>query len=146
MLCVLVPTESPQVRSALRFPAESPRTKLGVLIGGRRVGNPSWTFPGGKIEADESPEHAAVRETFEETALRVRAIGVIGSRVHPVTGARMVYVAAVPVSADEAGIGIARDDSGELTEVRWVGAGEARALMGDMPGPVRQYLQRVLGG
>jgi 8-oxo-dGTP diphosphatase len=131
---------------AVRFPAESPRTKLGVLIGRRRVGNPSWTFPGGKIEADESPEHAAVRETFEETALRVRAIGVIGSRVHPVAGARMVYVAAVPVSADEAGIGIARGDSGELTEVRWVGAGEARALMGDMPGPVRQYLQRVLGG
>jgi 8-oxo-dGTP diphosphatase len=52
----------------------------GILVGQRRDGNPPWTFPGGKIEPGESPEGAAVREALEETGLRVRATGVIGSR------------------------------------------------------------------
>jgi mutator protein MutT len=33
-----------------------------------------WEFPGGRIEAGESPSHAAVREAFEETGLRVHAL------------------------------------------------------------------------
>ncbi|MGH9205427.1 MAG: hypothetical protein ACRD1G_02535 [Acidimicrobiales bacterium] len=45
-----------------------------------------------------------MRETLGETGLRVRATGMIGSRVHPVVGVPMVYVAAELV--------------GELTEVR----------------------------
>jgi 8-oxo-dGTP diphosphatase len=53
---------------------------LGVLVGKRRDGGAPWTFPGGKIEPGESPEDAAVRETLEETELRVRATGVIGGR------------------------------------------------------------------
>lgn len=32
-----------------------------------------WEFPGGKIEAEESPRVAATRECLEETGLRVRA-------------------------------------------------------------------------
>ena len=68
-----------------------------VLVGRRRDGDPPWTFPGGKIEPGEVPENAAVRETLEETGLQVRATGVIGSRVHPRTGVRIVYVAAVLV-------------------------------------------------
>lgn len=34
-----------------------------------------WEFPGGKIEANESPEDAAVRECLEETGLEVRVVG-----------------------------------------------------------------------
>lgn len=31
-----------------------------------------WTVPGGRLEAGETPEQAAVREAFEETGLHVR--------------------------------------------------------------------------
>ena len=35
-----------------------------------------WSFPGGVVEAGESPLEAAVRETMEEVGLRVRVEGV----------------------------------------------------------------------
>jgi hypothetical protein len=38
---------------------------------------------------------------LEETGLRVRATGVIASRVHPRTGVRIVYVALAPTGEDE---------------------------------------------
>jgi 8-oxo-dGTP diphosphatase len=113
-------------------------SRLGVLAGRRSDGNPPWAFPAGKIEPGESPEAAAVRETLEETGLRVRATGVIGSRVHPLTGVRIVYVAAMLASETAASA------DGELTEVRWVGLAEAGELMGDMYGAVRQHLRLTL--
>jgi len=33
-----------------------------------------WGIPGGKIESGETPEQAAIRETFEETGYRVEVI------------------------------------------------------------------------
>ena len=47
------------------------------LIGQRPAGVPLaglWEFPGGKIEAGESPEAAAARECLEETGLAIEAI------------------------------------------------------------------------
>jgi 8-oxo-dGTP diphosphatase len=114
---------------------------LGVLIGRRRDGKPPWTFPGGKIEPGESPGDAAARETLEDTGLQVRATGVIGERVHPVTGVGIVYVAAAP--ADET-CDLAVPGR-ELAEVRWVGTASTEELMGDMAGVVREYMQRLLG-
>jgi 8-oxo-dGTP pyrophosphatase MutT (NUDIX family) len=113
-------------------------SRLGVLVGRRRDGSPPWTFPAGKIEPGESPEDAAVRETLEETGLAVHAIGIIGSRIHPRTGVRIVYVAAVPVSESDAMV----SESSELTEVRWVSLAEADELMGGaIYEPVRQHLR-----
>lgn len=34
-----------------------------------------WEFPGGKIEAGETPEQAAVRECWEETGLAIAVVG-----------------------------------------------------------------------
>ena len=84
-----------------------------------------------------------MRETLEETGLRVRATGVIGSRRHPRTGVRIVYVAAVPASGAEGQIREVLQDSvaltdGELTDVRWVSLAEAGALMGALSEAMHQ--------
>jgi hypothetical protein len=74
--------------------------------------------------------------------LRVRATGVIGSRVHPVTGVLIVYVAAELAGEPD----VAGTCSDELAEIRWIGLAEAVDLMSSMFEAVRWYLQRVLKG
>jgi len=44
-----------------------------LLVKHKKMGK--WVQPGGHIEANESPEEAAIRETFEETGLKVELIG-----------------------------------------------------------------------
>jgi 8-oxo-dGTP pyrophosphatase MutT (NUDIX family) len=112
-----------------------------VLLGRRADGRPQWAFPGGKIEPGEGIEAAAVREVLEETGLRVRTGAVIATRIHPMTGARIAYVSAVPED------GSSQPTPGaELTEIRWVSPAEADRLMaGAMYAPVREYLERIQG-
>jgi ADP-ribose pyrophosphatase YjhB (NUDIX family) len=65
----------------------------GRLLLTRRSINPArgkWTFPGGFVDYGESTEDAAVRETFEETGLRVRLTGLVG--VYSYTDAPVIVV------------------------------------------------------
>ncbi len=59
---------------ALRFVAAALIVRDGeVLIGQRRLDQPMasmWEFPGGKIEAGESPQQALARELGEELGIR----------------------------------------------------------------------------
>jgi 8-oxo-dGTP diphosphatase len=41
-----------------------------------------WEFPGGKVEADETPEQAAVRECAEEAGIEIRVKREYPSHVH----------------------------------------------------------------
>lgn len=113
-----------------------------VLMVRRRVkeGELSWQFPAGAIEAGESPEEAAVRETLEETGLKVEADSLIGQRIHPKTGREMSYTACEVIDG-EAHVA----DTDELDAVAWVALGEIPEYV---PYPlyekVQEYLNEVL--
>ncbi|MFD5563813.1 NUDIX hydrolase [Kitasatospora griseola] len=88
-----------------------------VLMVQRRVaeGELSWQFPAGEIEAGETPEEAAVRETAEEVGLTVKAERLLGERVHPKTGRQMSYTACDVVAGTATVV-----DTEELAELAWV--------------------------
>ncbi|MEW1551800.1 NUDIX hydrolase [Streptomyces tsukubensis] len=79
-----------------------------------------WALPAGKPEPGETAQDAAVRETWEETGLKVTAGRVLGDRVHPGTGWHIHYVACTP----EPGTGLIRPDTFEIQEAAWVPYGE----------------------
>lgn len=51
---------------------------LVVRRGPQQSGAGFWEFPGGKVEKDESPEQALVREVSEELALNIRVGELLG--------------------------------------------------------------------
>ncbi|MEW9521770.1 NUDIX hydrolase [Streptomyces tubercidicus] len=113
-----------------------------VLMVRRAVkeGELMWQFPAGAIEAGETAEQAAVRETLEETALTVEAIKLLGERIHPKTGRMMSYTAARMLE------GVARvADEEELDAVAWVAHGEISEYVPyGLFEPVQEYLDAVL--
>lgn len=111
-----------------------------VLIGRRNDGKPPWTFIAGEQEPGERPEDTAIREVKEEAGLRVQVGHVIGERIHPKTGRRMIYLTAHPTHGADAFVG----DSDELAEVRWADLSEADELLPGMYEPVREHLGREL--
>ncbi|RKT07634.1 8-oxo-dGTP diphosphatase [Streptomyces sp. 3211.6] len=114
-----------------------------VLMVRRRIseGRLSQQFPAGAVEPGEAREEAAVRETLEETGLAVKALKLLGERVHPDTGRLMSYTAC------EVAGGRARVvDTDELAELAWV----ARADISEyvpyrLFEPVQEHLDVVLG-
>jgi len=60
------------VRTAGRLLVIDDRDRVLMINEELDSGRPYWLIPGGGVEAGESPRLAAVRETFEETGLRLR--------------------------------------------------------------------------
>jgi 8-oxo-dGTP diphosphatase len=129
-------TKKPDVSAAIITSNER------VLMVRRRVkeGALSWQFPAGGVEAGETAEQAAVRETLEETGLAVKAVRYLGDRVHPKSGKFMAYTACEVVS----GTAHVADDE-ELDQVAWVRHDEIPALVPyGLYESVQEYLDEVL--
>ncbi|MEU8829383.1 NUDIX hydrolase [Streptomyces sp900116325] len=128
---------------------EKPPVSVAIIVDGGKVlmarrraaeGEISWVFPGGAIEAGESPEEAAVREADEETGLKVEAVTALGDRVHPKSGVPMHYVA-VRLVGGEARVA----DDEELDAVAWISHAEIAAYVPyGLFEPVQEYLDEVL--
>lgn len=130
-------TEKPGISAAIIVRSDR------VLMVRRRIseGELMWQFPAGGIEAGESPEDAAVRETAEETGLTVKAVRLLGQRVHPKTGREMSYTACEAVDG-EAHVA----DADELDAVAWVTLDEIPQYVPyGLFGPVQEYLDDTLG-
>ncbi|MFD7705641.1 NUDIX hydrolase [Streptomyces sp. NPDC059786] len=113
-----------------------------VLMVRRRIGEGEllWQFPAGGIEAGETAEEAAARETHEETGLKVEPVRLLGERVHPKTGRRMSYTACAILSGEAH---VADDD--ELDAVAWVSHPDIPTYVPyGLFEPVQQYLDEVL--
>ncbi|MEV6174860.1 NUDIX hydrolase [Streptomyces sp. NPDC051954] len=113
-----------------------------VLLARRAVteGSLSWVFPGGKVQPGEAAEDAAVREALEETGVVVDTARMLGERIHPDTGRRVVYVAC-RLTSGTATVSSAR----EISEVIWAGSGELSQLIPHgLFGPVQEYLAGAL--
>lgn len=113
-----------------------------VLMVRRRVseGELMWQFPAGAIEAGETAEEAAVRETAEETGVTVEAVKLLGERVHPKTGRTMSYTACALISG-EAHVA----DTDELGDVAWVAHGDIPEYVPyGLFEPVQDYLDGTI--
>lgn len=113
------------------------RDPAGRLLLIRRARPPSaglWSVPGGRVEAGETPAHAAAREVHEETGLDVR-IGRLLATVE--IGEFVVH----DFAADVVGGQLCAGD--DAAEVRWCTFDEA-ALLPLTPG-LMDELRRMLG-
>jgi len=58
-------------------------TRDGKVLLTQRTDNGNWTMPSGAMDPGESLSDTAVRETLEETGIRVRLTGVVGIYTDP---------------------------------------------------------------
>ena len=98
--------------------------EAGEILLIRRTDNGNWACPGGAIEMTESVADAAVRETFEETGVRIEITGLLGVYTNP--GHVIHFTSNDEVRREFSVVLTARPVGGEPTpssessEVRWV--------------------------
>jgi len=119
----------------VRFPEPAAATVVrdperGILLLRRHrftVDSEAWEVPAGRTEPGESPEHAAIRETAEETGWRPGPLRSLGS-FHPMPGA-VDQTFHIFVADGAARVG--EPDEDEAERVEWLPVDEVRTLLRD---------------
>jgi 8-oxo-dGTP pyrophosphatase MutT (NUDIX family) len=127
---------------------------VGRLLLQRRRDTGQWAIPMGKMELGETPTECAVRETLEETGVRVEPLGLLGIYSDP------GYIVAYDDHDDPTRFGEVRQEfeitlygrpidgqpapNDEATDVRWFDPAELAGL--DIHPRMRQQLADYLGG
>jgi ADP-ribose pyrophosphatase YjhB (NUDIX family) len=70
-------------------------TEGGIILIKRRNPPPGWALPGGFVEYGESMESAALRESYEETGLRVTLLGQFHTYSNPNRDPRLHTISTV---------------------------------------------------
>jgi 8-oxo-dGTP pyrophosphatase MutT (NUDIX family) len=106
--------------------------RVAVIARLNRAGKIEWCLPKGHVEAGETPEMAAVREIEEETGIRGRILGslgtidywfsVAGKRVH-----KLVHHFLLEAVGGE--LTVENDPDQEAVEAAWVPLPELGALL-----------------
>lgn len=72
-----------------------------------------WTFPGGKIEENETPEQACIREVKEETGYDVNIKRLL-------LGSSNKYIYLAEITGGELYIDTNNEDNADIINVEWV--------------------------
>jgi 8-oxo-dGTP diphosphatase len=118
----------------------------GRLLLVRRCDSGAWELPGGRVDVGETAVEAAVRETAEESGVRVQVTGLAGLFTDPghvirSPGGEVRQQFALLFRARSLG-GVPRGDLHETSEAAWV-------ALADLPGlriepPVREWIVEAL--
>jgi ADP-ribose pyrophosphatase YjhB (NUDIX family) len=120
----------------------------GSLLLIRRADNDNWALPGGAVDIGESLPSAGVRETLEETGVRVEITGLVGIYTDP--SHVILYTSDGEVRQEFSVVLTARPIGGlpttssETREVRWVAADSVGAL--PMDRSMRMRIEHYLAG
>jgi 8-oxo-dGTP pyrophosphatase MutT (NUDIX family) len=122
------------------------RDDEGKILLERRSDCGWWGMPGGRVEAGESVEQAAIREVLEETGLAVRITGLIGLYSEPAGRIvtfpdNVVHLVDAAVTAEIVSGILTR--SSESEELRFFSPQE---LPAEIVPPVRRLLADALAG